>query len=85
MYEDRLMKPRAAQGRTHIEEVVEKQKASMNLKPAHLWANKYGRQFPLLREIAIRLLTMATQSADVERCCKVHKLVHRKDRTRQKT
>ena len=36
----------------------------------------------MLEDIAIRLLTMATQSADVERTCKVHKLVHTKARNR---
>ena len=40
------------------------------------WTVKYKDQFPLLGSVTKRILTMATQSADVERCCKVHKVVH---------
>jgi hypothetical protein len=36
----------------------------------------------LLSEIAVPVLVIATQSADVERVCKVHKLIHNKIRNR---
>jgi hypothetical protein len=43
-----------------------------------------GKEYPTLKEIAIRVLTISTQSADVERCCKVNKLLHTKERNRLK-
>ena len=39
-------------------------------------------QFPLLSKIAVPVLVISTQSADVERVCKVHKLIHTKIRNR---
>ena len=41
-------------------------------------------QFPVISDLAFRLCVMGTQSADVERVCKVHKLVHTKARNRLK-
>ena len=74
----------AIAGKHHIQVAVEQQVASINSKPHLQWACVFGREYPLLIEPAVRLLTMATQSADVERCCKVHKLVHTKMRNRLK-
>ena len=42
----------------------------------------HSETFPKLAVVAARLLSLATQSADVERCCKVHKIVHTKARNR---
>ena len=48
------------------------------------WELTGKAQFPLISPIAIRLLSMAVQSADVERVCKTHKLIHTKNRNRLK-
>jgi len=37
---------------------------------------------PLVAEVAVRLSVLAIQSADVERVCKAHKVVHTKARNR---
>jgi hypothetical protein len=44
----------------------------------------HHHQPPTDSQIMIRLSVMATQSADVERVCKVHKIVHTKGRNRLK-
>ena len=54
------------------------------VQPHTLWKIKYSRDYPKLTEPSIRVAVMATQSADVERVCKVHKLVHTKSRNRLK-
>ena len=50
--------------------------------PAVSWKCDLGNEFPKLKDIAIRLMEMGTQSADVERVCKAHKIVHTKVRNR---
>jgi hAT family C-terminal dimerisation region len=52
--------------------------------PTNSWRVYYSTEFPTLGEIAVRLVGLAIQSADVERCCKVNKLVHSKSRNRLK-
>ena len=39
-------------------------------------------QFPKIAPIAVRLAVVAVQSADVERTCKAHKIIHTKARNR---
>ena len=52
------------------------------MDPVDFWDTTYQQDFPTLHEIAVRLLPVAIQSADVERCCKVNKLIHTKIRNR---
>jgi hypothetical protein len=73
-----------AAGKYHIQVLVAEQLNAWQLKPHILWKLKYSEQFPKLTEPSIRVSVMATQSADVERVCKVHKLVHTKSRNRLK-
>ena len=63
---------------------IQKQKLSKSIALEAKWKVKYSPLFPNMTEVAVRLLSMATQSADVERCCKVHKIVHTKTRNRLK-
>jgi hypothetical protein len=46
------------------------------------WSLIGVKQFPKIAPIAIRVDEMSVQSADVERVCKVHKLIHTKARNR---
>jgi hypothetical protein len=48
----------------------------------NLWKLDGMQQFPLIAPIATRLAVLAVQSADVERSCKVHKIIHTKSRNR---
>lgn len=68
----------------HVDAVLREQSESYKIKPHDYWMNLYGKEYPTLKEIAIRVLTISTQSADVERCCKVNKLLHTKERNRLK-
>ena len=49
------------------------------------WDFLTKQEFPLLRPVAMRLAVLAVQSADMERVCKVHKIVHSKARVRLQT
>lgn len=73
-----------AQNRFHIQTVVTEQLKAVDLKPHLLWKVSIGLQFPKLKEVAIRLLTMATQCADVERVCQVPKFVNSRVSSRLK-
>ena len=46
------------------------------------WQLTGGSQFSLLAPVAVRLAVVAIQSADVERSCKAHKIIHTKARSR---
>jgi hypothetical protein len=46
------------------------------------WQLTGASQFPFLAPIAVRLALVAIQSADVERSCKAHKVIHTKARNR---
>lgn len=46
------------------------------------WRVDGTRAYPLLAEVAVRLSVLAIQSADVERVCKAHKVIHTKARNR---
>ena len=46
------------------------------------WQLIGATQFPKIAPIAVRLAVVAVQSADVERACKAHKLIHTKARNR---
>lgn len=72
---------RAAFG--HVAHEIKRQKTTLDLtEPANLWKLELAQEFPALQDIAVRLMQMGTQSADVERCCKVNKIVHTKVRNR---
>lgn len=75
----------ATAGKYHIQVILDQQVAAVDSMPHLQWKSIFGREYPLLLEPAVRLLTMGTQSADVERCCKVHKLIHTKMRNRLKS
>jgi len=62
--------------------MIEKQMKLLNYQPHTLWQVCYRDQFPKLEEVAVRLCNMSTQSANVERCCKVHKITKSKARNR---
>jgi hAT family C-terminal dimerisation region len=66
----------------HVELEKTQQLKALELKPWILWQTIFKNSFPWLSNIAVRVLTMAMQSADVERICKVHKLVHTRIRNR---
>ena len=80
----KLVRDSAASGTNMapLQKVIENQVMFAQVAVEANWKAKYGKLFPKLEEVATRLLTMATQSADVERCCKVHKIVHSKARNR---
>lgn len=69
---------------THISVVISQQVKSMEVLSHELWIMQYCRQFPLLHNIACKLTVISSQSANVERVCKVHKLVHTNSRNREK-
>ena len=67
----------------HLQYEIKWQKAALNSRhPANIWKLHLSEQFPKLFDIALRLLMMGTQSADVERVCKANKVVHSKVRNR---
>ena len=51
-------------------------------KPHMFWMTIFGQQFPLLKDVAVRLLSMLTHSCDVERNCKIQKVIKTKTRNR---
>ena len=72
---------RAAWG--HLAHEIKRQLMALKIvDPASQWMLHFGRQCPKISDIALRLLMMGTQSADVERVCKAHKIVHSKVRNR---
>merc|ERR1711965_804160 len=50
------------------------------MSPSKDWIITGKPQFPKLVDPAIRALTVAIQSADVERVCKAHNVIHTKSR-----
>ena len=69
---------KAKQDRFQVQSVVAQQLKAVDLKPHLLWKVSIGLQFPKLKDIAMRLLTMATRCADVERVCQVQKFMNSK-------
>lgn len=67
-----------------VQKIAAAQVATTSDKPHLRWKLIFSKQFPLLYEVARRVLVMSTQSADVERVCKAHKVVHTKVRNRLK-
>jgi hypothetical protein len=61
--------------------VVAKQIQSLPHSPHKKWRVIFKTEEPKLYVIARHLLVVSTQSADVERVCKAHKVVHIKVRT----
>ena len=67
----------------HVAHEIKRQKVALqSTDPVQLWKLDIGPTCPKLCDIALRLLMMGTQSADVERACKANKLVHTKVRNR---
>ncbi len=75
--------PPTASNFGHVAHEIKHQKAVLESRhPANLWRLHLGQKFPKLYDLALRLLMMGTQSADVERVCKANKIVHSKVRNR---
>jgi len=68
----------------YINAVSVARQETIQIRPDLLWRNTLQKEFPLLYEVARRVLVMSTQSADVERLCKAHKIVHTTTRNRLK-
>ena len=67
----------------HLAYEIKHQKVALqSTTPANAWNMTLGARYPKLQDIAIRLMEMGTQSADVEHICKAHKIVHTKVRNR---
>jgi hypothetical protein len=60
------------------------QKDPLKHHPHKKWRLIFSSEMPKLYQVAHRLLVMSTQSADVERVYKAHKVVHTKVRNRIK-
>ena len=84
LQQDRLRLHLNSGGMFVVQNIAAAQVATSSDKPHLRWKMLFGRQFPLLFEIARRVLIMGTQSADVERVCKAHKVIHTKVRNRLK-
>jgi hAT family C-terminal dimerisation region len=83
-YQDRINKHVPQQsGKYHVQTMADMQLFADKFAPHRLWGLFYKSEFPRLHQVAMRLLTMGVQSADVERSCKVHKIVKTKYRNRQ--
>lgn len=82
-FKQKLIQPTADQHfDTPIDKLIWQQKNSSSCVDD--WELTGKNQFPLITPIAIRLLCMSVQSADVERVCKTHKVIHTKNRNRLK-
>jgi len=68
----------------YIDAVLAARKGTLGIRPDLVWRNSLQREFPLLYEVARRVLVMSTQSADVERLCKAQKVIHTTVRDRLK-
>jgi hAT family C-terminal dimerisation region len=68
--------------RLHVEAERAQQLKALEFTPWIQWQTIFKNQFPLLSKIAVPILVVPTQSADVERVCKVHKLNHTKIQNR---
>ena len=75
-----LKLPEGKQYDFEVEKVITKQKLMRSTRYA--WDLVGSKQFPRLKDIGIRLSVLAVQSANVERVCKVHGVVHTKSRNR---
>jgi hypothetical protein len=80
----KAIEPPLMAGRSKVQHVVARQMNSLVFDPHAAWCAKYSNQFPKFHEPQRRLNVMSTQSADVERVCKVHKIIHTKSRNRLK-
>jgi len=69
-------------GKSKLTVVIERQIKSLVYQPHTMWRVRHRDQFPKLEEPALRVACMSTQSANVERCCKVHKITKTKARNR---
>ena len=70
---------RAANGRSTSRVIYQQKKMGRTVED---WQLIGETQFPKIAPIAVRLAVVAVQSADVERACKAHKIIHTKARNR---
>jgi len=67
----------------HVNYEIKRQKAALkHNNPTNCWRMEVGSENSKLQNLALRLMQMGTQSADVERVCKANKIVHSKIRNR---
>jgi len=59
-----------------IDAMLKARQGTLLIHPDLIWKNSLQKEFPLLYELARRVLVMSTQSADVECLCKAHKVIH---------
>ena len=68
----------AAHHHFNIQTVVARQVKAFDLKPHLLWKISIGGQFPKLKDVALRLLTMATRCSDVQNVCEMENFVNKR-------
>jgi hypothetical protein len=72
-------------GMSFVQQIATTQVATSYEKPHLRWKVIISEQFPLLADVARRVLIMGTQYADAERVYKAHKEIQTKVRNRLKT
>jgi hypothetical protein len=82
--QERLCSHMSSGSKYVVQKIAAMQVATSTEKPHLRWKLVFSEQFLLLYQIARRILIVSTQSADVERVCKAHKVVHIKVRNRLK-
>ena len=81
--QDRIQPPANMSFESNAAKTVWTYKKAMTMThPVDDWELTGRGMYPKLFPIAVRLLSLAVQSADVERVCKAHKIIHTKARNR---
>ena len=81
--QDRIQPPATMSFESNAAKTVWMYKKAMTMThPVDDWELTGRGMYPKLFPIAVRLLSLAVQSADVERVCKAHKVIHTKARNR---
>jgi hypothetical protein len=75
-----ILQPGDMEFSSHIEKVIWQQNRMISVLSA--WQVIGANQFILCSDLAIRLSVLAVQSANVERVCKAHGVIHTKARNR---
>jgi hypothetical protein len=65
-----------------VDRIIFMQKRMAKLEVVSCWQVNGASQHPHLAPVAVKLAVVAVQSADVERVCKAHKVIHTKSRNR---
>ena len=81
MFQKSIILPTNLKDKSYVEQEIWRQQ-HMNENVETFWQTQGAIQFPKVSELAIRLSLMSVQSADVERICKVNKIIHTKTRNR---